>query len=66
MPLGTQMGDPAVRCDDSRVTWHAHPVDRVVSELGTAVDGLSNAEALARLARHGANRLPAPAGVSAV
>jgi len=47
------------------VAWHAHPVDRVVSELGTAVDGLSSAEALARLARHGANRLPAPAGVSA-
>jgi P-type Ca2+ transporter type 2C len=65
MPLGTHMDDPALSCDDSRVIWHAHPVERVVSELGSAADGLSDDEALARLARHGPNRLPAPAGISA-
>ena len=33
--------------------------------LETTVDGLSDSDALIRLKRHGANRLPAPAGVSA-
>ena len=57
--------DSILRDVDTALIWHAQPVDRVVSELETTVDGLSDDEALARLKRHGANRLPAPAGVSA-
>jgi Ca2+-transporting ATPase len=38
--------------------WHALPVDRVLAALSTATDGLSDAEASARLARYGPNQLP--------
>jgi Ca2+-transporting ATPase len=65
MPVGTHMRDSALRHAEPPLLRHAQPVDRVVSELETAVDGLSDVEALARLTRHGANRLPAPPGVSA-
>jgi hypothetical protein len=41
MTVGTHISDPALRGDDPPVIWHAHPVDRVVSDLETTVDGLS-------------------------
>jgi len=40
--------------------WHALTQDQVLAELETTLDGLSEAEALTRLAVHGANRLPEP------
>ena len=38
--------------------WHALPVDEVLQRLDCGPDGLSGADADARLARHGPNRLP--------
>ena len=40
-----------------RTSWHALPVDRVLTALSTATDGLSDPEASARLARYGPNQL---------
>ena len=59
------MLDSVLTDENPAPIWHAYPVDRVVSELGTTVDGLSDHQASARLKQHGANRLPPPAGVSA-
>ena len=50
-PGGQASGAPA---------WHAMPTDAVLRRLGTDASGLTQAEAAARLARCGANRLPAP------
>ena len=46
---------PGVRPPDP---WHALPHEQVAAHLGSGPDGLSDAEAAARLAHHGANRLP--------
>ena len=50
-PDGQASGAPA---------WHAMPTDAVLRRLGTDARGLTQAEAAARLARYGANRLPPP------
>ena len=39
--------------------WHALPAADVLARLGSGPDGLAEAEARGRLARHGPNRLPA-------
>ena len=41
-------------------SWHALPTEAVLEQLDTSPQGLSGAEATARLARHGPNRLPEP------
>ena len=43
----------------SAAPWHAMPGDAVQEALNTTAQGLSQAEARRRLARHGANELPA-------
>jgi magnesium-transporting ATPase (P-type) len=40
--------------------WHDRPAAAVLAELATSRQGLAQAEAEARLARHGPNRLPPP------
>ena len=47
------------------VPWHARPEAEVVADLDAEPDGLSSAEAQARLARYGPNRLPEAEGPSA-
>ena len=54
------MGNPA----DAR-DWHALPVATVMAVLASSADGLTPAEAAARLATFGPNRLPAPVRRSA-
>jgi magnesium-transporting ATPase (P-type) len=46
--------------------WHALPAEEVLRRIGSRREGLSAAEAEARLARHGPNRLPAAKGRSAL
>jgi calcium-translocating P-type ATPase len=46
-------------------SWHAAPEAEVVAALDAGPDGLTSAEAQARLRRHGPNRLPAAEGPSA-
>jgi len=41
--------------------WHALPADTVITDLASSREGLTSAEADARLARHGPNALPAAA-----
>ena len=50
----------------ARTLWHAVSVDTLWIELGTSPEGLSEAEAAKRLEETGLNRLPPPAGVSAL
>ncbi len=45
---------------DSTATWHDRPVDAVLQAFETTRQGLSTAEAAARLKRHGRNVLPPP------
>jgi magnesium-transporting ATPase (P-type) len=45
---------------DRLPSWHAMPAEAALERLDTAPQGLSAAEAAARLARHGPNRLPEP------
>jgi magnesium-transporting ATPase (P-type) len=40
--------------------WHALPVEAALRHFASGGDGLAEAEAAARLAAHGPNRLPAP------
>lgn len=51
----------ALDSDSNPGPWHALPIETVLGALGTDASGLSHAEAGARLARQGPNRLPAPA-----
>lgn len=44
----------------NRPRWHALPPDAVLAALDARAGGLGSAEAAARLARHGPNRLPSP------
>ncbi|HEX2855944.1 MAG TPA: cation-translocating P-type ATPase [Propionibacteriaceae bacterium] len=44
--------------------WHTLPVDQVLAELGSTPQGLSEAEAAARLETHGHNELRAAGGLS--
>jgi magnesium-transporting ATPase (P-type) len=44
--------------------WHALPPETAIADIATSRDGLTTAEAAARLARHGPNALPAGAGKS--
>ena len=46
--------------ETGRPPWHAMRPDEVLARLASSEAGLSTAEAAARLARHGANRLPQP------
>lgn len=46
-------------------SWHAAPIEDVLGELRSSLDGLSDEEAAARLALNGPNRIPAPGQVSA-
>ena len=46
---------------EDRPAWHARPLDEALEALATKRTGLTEAEAAARLERHGANRLPEPA-----
>ncbi|GIX08927.1 HAD-IC family P-type ATPase [Elioraea sp.] len=48
---------------DAAPRWHALPAEEVCARLGTPPHGLDQAEAAARLARHGPNRLPEPARI---
>jgi magnesium-transporting ATPase (P-type) len=50
----------AAQPDSSATAWHAMPAEAVLRLLGTEAGGLGEAEAAARLARHGPNRLPPP------
>jgi magnesium-transporting ATPase (P-type) len=54
-----RMADPESRC------WHSLGIEEVLSDLDTTPQGLSEAEAAARLRRHGLNRLPLARGRSA-
>jgi magnesium-transporting ATPase (P-type) len=45
---------------EGQLPWHALPVDEVARALDATPTGLSSAEAAARLARFGPNRLPQP------
>ena len=40
--------------------WHAQSVEKTFTSLETSKNGLSNEEALTRLAKYGKNRLPEP------
>jgi calcium-translocating P-type ATPase len=51
---------PEAEPDPTTGAWHALPVEAVLGALGSEPSGLSQAEAEARLARHGPNRLPMP------
>ncbi len=53
-----------VRVDGS-APWHAQPEAEVVAALDAGADGLTSAEAQARLTRYGPNRLPQAEGPSA-
>ncbi|HET9127824.1 MAG TPA: HAD-IC family P-type ATPase, partial [Propionibacteriaceae bacterium] len=44
--------------------WHTLPVDQVLADLGSTPQGLSHAEAAARLEAHGHNELRAAGGLS--
>lgn len=55
---GTEPVRPAAAAPDP--SWHAHPVDVVLSHLEARPEGLADEEAARRLASHGPNRLPAP------
>ncbi len=44
----------------STTPWHARPAPECLAALGTSAEGLAYAEAEARLARDGPNRLPEP------
>ncbi len=46
--------------------WHAHPADQVMIDLGTSPQGLTTAEATARIAKYGPNVLPKPKGDTAL
>lgn len=56
---------PAASRSDAQ-DWHARPADAVLVELGSAVEGLTDAEATLRLQRYGANELPAARRKSAL
>jgi P-type Ca2+ transporter type 2C len=50
---------------DTAAAWHAADIDRVLAELATTRDGLSEREAATRLTTCGPNRIPVPSAVSA-
>ena len=54
---------PAVRPSPARAAWHSSGIDEVLAGLGSSWHGLSEADAVARLAAVGPNRLPPPARV---
>ncbi len=51
---------------NSPQNWHNRPQAQALNELGTSAAGLSNAEAEARSATYGLNRLPEPPQRSAI
>jgi Ca2+-transporting ATPase len=54
-------------CDQqTRPAWHATDADKVLAELDTDRQGLSDAAAAARLAKMGPNRLPPPPSIPAL
>jgi len=53
-------GRPTHAPDSPKAAWHAETVESVRATLETRTSGLNDAEAAARLARHGPNRLPEP------
>jgi magnesium-transporting ATPase (P-type) len=64
MALSQSKGNEAVVLATEKAapppTWHDRPVDAVLQALQSTRGGLSSAEAAARLARYGPNRLPPP------
>jgi magnesium-transporting ATPase (P-type) len=52
--------------EQSAQSWHALSVDQTLSTLGSSTDGLSSADAAARLAKHGPNVLPKAQGDTAL
>ncbi len=63
LPPGKPPGEPGSTLPPSgadATPWHARGTDEVLAALGAGPDGLSAAEAAARLGRHGPNRLPEP------
>ena len=46
--------------------WHARPAEQVMTDLGTSPQGLTTAEATARIAKYGPNVLPKPKGDTAL
>ncbi|MDO9477021.1 MAG: cation-transporting P-type ATPase, partial [Pseudohongiella sp.] len=52
--------------DRNKCSWHSLSVESVLEGLKTSANGLDPHEATARLARHGANRLPETARRSAL
>src|SRR5690606_1307134 len=50
---------------DPTAPWHTQPVDTVLSDLQASADGLSSAEAQARIDEFGPNELKATRGISA-
>ena len=52
--------------DDSCVVWHHLTTEAVCARLQTNLSGLSQREAVERLAKHGPNRLPEAARPSAI
>jgi Ca2+-transporting ATPase len=64
------MSDPSDRprgaADPAATPWHALDPELVLERMGTSAEGLTGAEAAARLARHGPNTLPRAAGDGAL
>ncbi|MFT3717258.1 HAD-IC family P-type ATPase [Pseudorhodoferax sp.] len=56
--MATDVSSPAA--EPAASDWHALPADDVLQRLDSRREGLTAAEAAARLARHGPNELPAP------
>ena len=55
-----------IRTTAAPLQWHSLASEKVLELQGTGTDGLDAAEATARLARHGPNRLPEPTRRSAL
>jgi len=47
----------AVRKEEAYQAWHVRPVEEILEEFGTSIDGLSEKEAKSRLKRFGPNKL---------
>jgi len=58
--IGAAIETPDIGEAGSSAGWHAVAADEALRLLGSAPDGLSQAEAESRLSRYGKNRLPRP------
>lgn len=55
-----QAQSPVSEAAQADTPWHAQVIGAVLARVGSAAEGLSSAEATARLERNGPNRLPEP------